>query len=151
MTEGNPYAPPASHLGVPAPPSGELEVASTGQRFANLLLDYVGILCFAFVAGLGLAFVSPELILNANDWVLGLAFQLLYYLPTEAIFGRSPAKLITGTRVVSKEGSPASLPQVVGRTLARLVPFEAFSFLGANGRPVGWHDSWSGTRVVRCR
>ena len=36
--------------------------------------------------------------------------------------------------------------QILGRTFSRFVPFEAFSFLPS---PVGWHDRWSGTRVVR--
>lgn len=31
--------------------------------------------------------------------------------------------------------------------MARMVPFEAFSFLGERG----WHDSWSGTQVVEVR
>lgn len=76
---------------------------------------------------------------------------VLYYVPFETGFGRTPAKLITGTKVVSEDGGPPGLGRVLGRTLVRMVPFEVFSFLGGDGRPVGWHDSWSGTRVVRTR
>ncbi|CAN0592803.1 unnamed protein product, partial [Laminaria digitata] len=39
--------------------------------------------------------------------------------------------------------------RLLGRTAARFVPFEAFSFLG--GDATGWHDRWSNTRVVRLR
>ena len=38
-------------------------------------------------------------------------------------------------------------PEVFRRTLTRFVPFDTFSFLGPKCR--GWHDRWSGTRVVR--
>ena len=42
----------------------------------------------------------------------------------------------------------SSLKQVFLRTLIRLIPFEAFSFLGGSK---GWHDEWSGTKVIRVR
>jgi hypothetical protein len=35
----------------------------------------------------------------------------------------------------------------LGRSAARSIPFEPFSFLG--GQPTGWHDRLSETRVVR--
>ena len=47
------------------------------------------------------------------------------------------------------EGRTPRFPQILGRSLARLIPFEAFSFFGALG--VGWHDSFSNTRVIRTR
>ena len=40
-----------------------------------------------------------------------------------------------------------ALYAVLSLTLVRMVPFEPFSFLGSP-HPVGWHDRWSGTRVV---
>jgi uncharacterized RDD family membrane protein YckC len=70
----------------------------------------------------------------------------------EWLTGRSLGKLATGTRVIAAEGGPPSFARVLGRTLARFIPFEAFSFLtDRDGRPVGWHDSLSRTRVVRVR
>ena len=72
-----------------------------------------------------------------------------YYCFFEGIFARSPGKWICGTRVVDLEGNRPSFLQVIGRSLARFIPFEAFSFLGSRG--IGWHDSLSSTRVVRTR
>ena len=49
--ESNPYAPPASRLEAPeAPPAAE-ELASSGQRLSNLLLDTLGTYVFAFLSG----------------------------------------------------------------------------------------------------
>lgn len=80
--------------------------------------------------------------------LIGIATLVAYYVLFEAIFGRTPGKLITGTRVVTLDGAKPGFGQIIGRSFARLVPFEPFSFLGSRG---GWHDRWSGTRVVRVR
>ncbi|HEX2675275.1 MAG TPA: RDD family protein, partial [Polyangiales bacterium] len=75
--------------------------------------------------------------------------MLAYYIFFEAVFGRTPGKMLTGTRVVTVDGGTPSFTQILGRNLARYVPFEPFSFFGDDA--VGWHDSWSGTRVVKVR
>jgi uncharacterized RDD family membrane protein YckC len=73
-----------------------------------------------------------------------------YFLATEGLFQRSLAKFLTGTIVVDTEGRRPTFKQTLGRSFACLIPFEPFSFLGGSN-PVGWHDSLSGTRVVRIR
>jgi uncharacterized RDD family membrane protein YckC len=78
---------------------------------------------------------------------LGILVAVGYFVLTEALFQRTLAKFITGTRVVTADGTQPSFGQIVGRSFARMIPFEAFSFLGSPN-PVGWHDSLSGTRVV---
>jgi uncharacterized RDD family membrane protein YckC len=80
--------------------------------------------------------------------LLGLLTVLFYYIGMESLFGKTFGKFITRTRVVNSAGGPPSFGQVVGRSLARFIPFEAFSFFGGKGHPVGWHDSLSNTRVV---
>ncbi|GGE98799.1 hypothetical protein [Flavobacterium limi] len=45
-----------------------------------------------------------------------------------------------------EDGSKPALLPVLGRSLLRIVPFEAFSFL--RGRALGLHDKNSGTFVV---
>ena len=45
-----------------------------------------------------------------------------------------------------KDGSKPSGKVIFRRTISRLIPFEFFTFLGANSR--GWHDTISGTYVV---
>ena len=62
---------------------------------------------------------------------------------------RTLAKFITGTKVVTAKRDRPSIGQILGRTLSRYIPFEAFSCL--DRRPIGWHDSLSGTRVIGTR
>jgi uncharacterized RDD family membrane protein YckC len=73
---------------------------------------------------------------------------VLYYTFMESTLGRSLGKLITGTKVINLEGKRPKPLTILGRSFARLVPFEPFSFFG-NER--GWHDRWSDTRVVDMR
>lgn len=155
MDERNPYATPQAPLLGVEPVDVEARLATTGQRFANMLLDQVGIYALAIAAGVGLAVVAPDLIPEEDsapaELLFGLGLFLVYYVPLEATTGRTPAKYLTGTRVVSAEGTAPGWGRILGRTLIRMVPFEALSFLGGRGHPVGWHDSGSGTRVVSTR
>ena len=48
--------------------------------------------------------------------------------------------------VVLEDGTKPTTSDIVIRSLCRFIPFEAFSFLGDEGR--GWHDSLSDTYVV---
>jgi uncharacterized RDD family membrane protein YckC len=146
----NPYSPPKADVTISPQLVGEAEYqqeASTGQRFANLLLDYVGYM----IVSMGLGIMMG--IAGGFDWidgplgnVFGLVVMFGYYAFFEATLGRTPGKLLTRTRVVDVAGGPASFGQILGRTAARFVPFEPFSFFGSTH---GWHDRWSNTRVIR--
>lgn len=81
--------------------------------------------------------------------VLGFAILLFYYVILEAATGRTLGKLITGTKVVNEDGGAPSIGQIIGRTLCRCIPFEAFSFLSSDAR--GWHDRIPKTYVVKAR
>jgi len=138
MSEGpNPFAPPAAEWEKDAGlTTGDAYVdASQGSRFANLVLDAV--IRFGMTLGVVRAFGDNPFA------VLFVTFG--YHIAFETIFARTPAKWITRTRVIALDGSKPRFLQIVGRSLSRYVPFEPFSFLG-NAR--GWHDRWSGTRVV---
>ena len=132
--------------------SQPMELASTGQRFGNYLLDLICIYTGSIVVG-GILYLIGlgDLIERINGTLFGFIFLLLYYIPQEALLGWSLGKLITGTRVVREDGTPITFGQALGRALCRFIPFEAFSFLGGNGKPVGWHDTISGTRVISIR
>jgi len=70
---------------------------------------------------------------------------MIYYLFFEGFFQATPVKFLTGTRVVHSETlEKPRFSQIAGRSLARHIPFDAFSFLGTTG----WHDSASNTSVV---
>lgn len=77
-----------------------------------------------------------------------LAFYVLYFVSFEVISGRTPGKVLTGTRVVTNDGRARSIPTALIRSLCRMIPFEPMSFsLGETW----WHDSLSRTQVVRLR
>ena len=142
-TEPTPYAPPASMLSEPVPDTER--IASRGQRFANLLVDYVAFVFIGMIAGVAHGPVSLGYSILESTLI-----SFSYYVVFEGLSGRTPGKLVTGTRVVAADGGPPSWGQILGRTLARSIPFEAISFLF--GTPVvGWHDALSGTRVIRIR
>jgi len=152
--EQNPYAAPRSRVENEAA-NEATELASRGRRFLNFLIDYFGFILFSMVIGALLGFIYPPAIYALQDagtlvdYAVGIPLMILYYVSQEALFGRTLGKLITGTCVVSAAGGTASFAQLLGRTAARFIPFEPFSFFGSDA--VGWHDSLSNTRVVRTR
>lgn len=158
MTQDDPYRAPSAEV------KAELEherlpiaAASRWRRFFNLIIDYFGMLSVVFLVSIVLALVGGEAMmqrLEAGDPLLeyGITFGAMfaYYVPMEALFGFTLGKLITGTRVVNEAGGMPSWGQAFGRTVGRLIPFEAFSFLfGKDGHCRGWHDSLAKTWVVR--
>jgi uncharacterized RDD family membrane protein YckC len=161
MDSYNPYLPPSAPLGV-AVPASELPPASRVQRFANFLIDtlcyYVLIFLVAVVYGVFLAVTDPEAaqrgegVSTLMSYVLAIGSMLFYYVVSESLTGRTVGKLVTGTRVVREDGEPLTFGTVFKRNLARLIPFEPFSFFGGGGEaPRGWHDTISDTVVVRTR
>lgn len=168
IMEHNPYAAPTSTtLVAPAEESdpGEIRPSSQITRFLNMVIDNVvlQVLSFGLNFGFGMAYASmrsnPRAPITPDEvslvqivgFILGLVIAIGYYVVCEAIWQRTPAKFVTGTRVVTASGGKPSLRQIVGRTFARFIPFEALSFFGGKGYPVGWHDSLSGTRVIKVR
>jgi uncharacterized RDD family membrane protein YckC len=119
-----------------------LYMASAGQRFANYFLDLV----FYYI----LIYLLSEVVSNVE--VLGpiqivfIPLHFLYFFVFEATLGKTPAKFITRTRVVNREGNLPATVSIAGRSISRFVPFDAFSFLGTFAR--GWHDRWSNTWVI---
>ena len=158
----NPYQSPS-----PATPGasfdthgGELMLVSQGKRFINYLVDRVlmttGSFCVGIMLGLLVGATDPERrvvddgMLEALGFIVGLLFVYCYFVFFEAVFQRSPGKFLTGTKVVNESGGKPTFGQILGRSLCRFIPFEAFSFLfGDSSRVVGWHDKFSGTLVVK--
>jgi uncharacterized RDD family membrane protein YckC len=132
--------------------------ATKWQRFAEYILDRI----FIQVIFYGTIFIFGILnatLFNENidesfeeentsmDFVfilIYLTYIFSYYCLMEYYLGRTLAKYITGTKVISIDGEKPTFMQILGRTFSRIVPFDALSFLGENG----WHDSWSDTRVI---
>jgi len=134
------------------PANPEANLATKDKRIANHLIDMVCYLIMAFVLSILTAMISTRL--GWKDLTLG-AFvilivlpgsKFLYYSLFESKLGKTIGKMITCTRVVNKSGGRIGSGKAVLRTLCRFIPFEVFSFLFKRG--VGWHDSFSGTRVI---
>lgn len=160
----NPYASPAAtgSSDAGATPHQAGPYASQNLRLANYLLDIF--LYVVFIFGLAIVIVVIRLSLGGGgdaaepqeptpQWVLqatNVGFFLLYFALPEAIFGATAAKFLTGTRVVSADGSKANFGQILIRTFARMIPFEPLSFVFGD-KTTGWHDSISKTRVITVR
>lgn len=130
--------------------SGEL--ASATRRFWTFVVDQIairiGLLAFEIAYGVAYGLDALKALDGAKWWGICIVFYVLYYVSFEVISGRTPGKLLTGTRVVTTSGLALSIPTALVRTLCRLIPLEPMSFsLGETW----WHDSLSRTQVVRSR
>jgi uncharacterized RDD family membrane protein YckC len=132
-------------------------LASNNKRFLNYIIDHIFffILIILFGAVLGIL-ISLFNITSVAIWMeslgdfgwnfIALIISISYYTLFEGIFGRTFGKLITGTVVVDENGMKPGFGRIFKRSLCRLIPFNAFSFLFNPG--FGWHDSITDTYVV---
>jgi len=132
------------------------KMASQGKRFLNYLLDLVFIvifiLVFYFILGIILALVAPSTLSNMEEgnkllqYLVSFIVSMIYYTSFETVTGKSIAKYITKTKVVTEIGEKPNFKIIVIRSLCRFIPLEAFSFLFNDGS--GWHDTISSTKVI---
>ncbi len=132
--------------------------ASIGLRLINYIVDQFLGTIFAFSFMLSVVFLPSLLDVSAisslveNEGISLLLYYILYftglglyYIVPEYFFGKSFAKFITGTTVVSTRHY-SSPWQIVVRTLARAIPFEEFLIFRESNLTL--HDQLSGTMVV---
>lgn len=121
------------------------------QRFFHYIVD----LFLSIVIGSNFvfryiypAFSSLEPLLNGQitQLLFIMSVSLIFYLFFEGIFKTTPAKMLTGSRVVNEDGKPVSFITILNRTFIRKIPLEPFTFIGVNG---GIHDTWTETEVVK--
>jgi uncharacterized RDD family membrane protein YckC len=133
-------------------------LASQGQRFLNVIIDSLFIYILVLSTGTTILLIGEATNNFAvSSWVenmnlveiiaYGSLILFLYYFLTEVYFSRTLAKLLTRTIVVKRDGSKPTIKMIFIRTLSRFIVFEALSYLGDIS--IGWHDSLSGTYVVR--
>jgi len=121
---------------------GKIVPASSYQRLGNYIIDLILVyLIYSLVL-----MSELDVLITTNVYIY---FFLVYYIIQEWLFGWTIGKLITGTRVASQDGTALTIGLAALRTVLRLLPIEAFSFVGR--RPRGWHDSISKTIVVSIR
>ncbi|MCD9617354.1 RDD family protein [Chryseobacterium gleum] len=136
----------------------EYNKASSLTRLANYFLDLIILYAINYLLSIVAYFLyevtSVEffyLYCNGNIlWQIFIGnfnYFLYYFLMENNLNGRTVAKYITGTQVISTDGTKPTARQIIYRSLSRIVPFDALSFLGENG----WHDKWSETRVINIK
>lgn len=151
----NPYASPITESMDPDRVDTGAAVVPAGQglRFLNLIIDYFAQAVVGFMIGITVAILGGEkggaALNEIPSIVLNIAIFFAYYFVFEATTSRTLGKFLTGTKVVNQDGGTPTTGQIAGRTLCRLIPFEAFSFFGTPTR--GWHDSIPKTFVVKAR
>jgi uncharacterized RDD family membrane protein YckC len=116
-----------------------------GTRFANYIIDLILAMVFLFMV----VFMTSFSLGGSSEAGLQLSAYIIlpmYYVLTEGLLGgRSIGKLVTGTVAIRTDGAPLTWTNILGRSFARLVPFEPISAL--LGEP--WHDKWTNTTVVK--
>lgn len=133
-------------------------LASKSQRLLNLIIDLF--IVYVIQIGIGTTInIIADLDTNyiASNWIKSLTLienlffggviLFFYYGFMEMYFSRTFAKYFTKTIVVKHNGNKPNMKSIIIRTLARLIPFEAFSYLSGDSR--GWHDTLSVTYVVK--
>ena len=128
-------------------------------RLANYAIDVVVILILMFISGIIASLLTyagiygPSEFFNemgkGMDRLITAIYMFLYYSIMEITTQRTIGKYITGTMVITEDGSKAEPRSILGRSLCRLFWIEALSFISAF--PRGWHDSASGTYVVNAK
>ena len=152
MDTQNPYI--ASDAVAATPPRQFAgEIASKKRRFGTFLVDYAVYYLLCGLAGIVVVVALGEQAIDGNKaYLISSPMFLVYYGAFEGTIGRTPGKLIFGTRVVTNTGAEPSFGQAIGRTLSRFIPFEPLSVLfSTDGEAVGWHDSIARTKVIRAR
>jgi uncharacterized RDD family membrane protein YckC len=161
MSNLNPYAAPVDPS-MPPPMNSGMNLASQNQRFLTAILDNLILYGLNYGIGFALGFLMFNVfgfsltVDNQPAWnlvftLIGLGILIVYFTLLEATTGRTVGKIIMGTKVVNANGGTPSFGQILGRSFCRFIPFEALSFLGNKGFPIGWHDRIPGTRVVKTR
>ena len=149
----------ASVFGAAGPTRPFVRPATLLQRLVNFLIDgaiYATVTMFLMVVPVLIVMVTddpahPE----ETELLLSAVFPLLFifcYAAIRAMFegitgGRSPGKYLTRTVAVRHNLTRLKWDDAFKRSFLRLLPFEMFSFLLP--AQAFWHDSLSGTRVIR--
>ena len=134
--------------------NSEFYMASKLTRFINFFIDRF----IAILLAIGATFVVQKIELietldkpETQDTHQFIVFSVMaivyigYYTLMEYSLGKTVGKLITQTEVITLDESHPSLLNCLGRSLGRLIPFNAISFLFAER---GIHDVVSLTYVV---
>jgi len=122
-------------------PSGKVNAVT---RFVHFVIDTIIWMVVTTILTLPInAQDDTQMLLG---YLIMLATFIGYYALLETKYQKTVAKFITKTKVVNYDGSKPTSSDILRRTLCRIIPFDAISFLfSANG----FHDRLSNTKVIR--
>ncbi|MCH2223496.1 MAG: RDD family protein [Crocinitomicaceae bacterium] len=130
----------------------EVKVVKEWLRFGHYLIDAIilGLLNFcldllwvqssSYDSFAGINSYSYNLIPALDNIIVMVG----YYFICEYTMQRTIGKFATNSVVINQYAEAPAPESLLGRSFARLVPFEALSCLSNRG----WHDKWSKTYVV---
>jgi len=126
-----------------------IPLATSGQRMGNFLIDLSCYKCLEYFIRMILRSCGIWDKFGKDDTVMfGIGIIFFYYFLQELYWGRTIGKWLTQTIVLTEDGEKLTPKETLFRTICRFIPFDAISFLFGL-EPVGWHDSFSKTRVVK--
>jgi uncharacterized RDD family membrane protein YckC len=126
----------------------ELHKASRTVRLINFIIDMIFFFFFFFFVFVYLlGYSGNRTFVIDHPYLLNFIILFLPYFIMELIWGKSIGKFITKTHVVDSLGGKPSVWQILGRTVSRFIPFEAFTFLTNDKR--GLHDTLTETYVIK--
>lgn len=135
-------------------------ITDTGkwQRFVHWMIDLliIALIITPIIMNIGHWITNNDLLREGSSlefffrsrWALYaiiLVSFFIYYPVTEILFGSTPGKFLTESRVVNSKAKNPDSSTIFLRTLCRNIPFNAVSFLWKRG----WHDSISETYVIK--
>lgn len=86
--------------------------------------------------------------LRGFESISSIFYLLVIYTSFELIWGVTPLKILTNTRVVGMDGQTPKRRHILLRNAARFIPFEFLSYIFSH---TGWHDRFSKSRLVKNR
>lgn len=129
----------------------ELVIASSGLRFAALVIDLIILVLMLFLMTLLALWLSggKDSDLASIIWLLGFfLLRTFWFIPFElGQRAATPGKRLVGIRVVARDGARLTADAVIARNLIReLEIFLPFTFLGAGAAEdmVGWFTGIAG-------
>ena len=125
-----------------------MRLAPAWYRFVNQFVDVFT--CYFLVLGTPIGDFLFSFIFDFNglEAVVIYVFYIFYCFVFEFLLNATPSKYLTQSRLIAVEPVKLNVSTVLLRTVCRVIPFEAWSFLFAKA---GWHDSLSNTRVVKTK
>ena len=123
-----------------------MRIVGDGTRALNFFIDTLLVFLLAYIGFKTWNFYVmywgyPAY--NFGWFFFGILF--VYYTFFELVFGRTPAKWFTYSKVVTLKGNKPALWQILVRSLVRLTIIDMF-FIPIFGKPL--HDKLSGTVLI---